>query len=91
MRFRPIGIVDSSTQYTLKVVFCLVHLVPCVSAVVSLGYFVLGIVCKRGRVLYVDNVAHYHVILTSTNALLYTIYVYEGHCGIAGVPPRASQ
>ena len=38
------------------------------------------------------NDAHYHVILTSTNALLYTIYVfYEGHCGIAGVSPRASQ
>ena len=37
------------------------------------------------------DVAHYHVILTSTIALPYTIYVCEGHIAIAGVLPRASQ
>ena len=35
------------------------------------------------------DVAHYHVILASIIALLYTIYVCEGHRGIAVVLPRA--
>ena len=82
---------DGSTQNTLTLFHCFVHLVTCTLIVVWLAYVVFGMNCKWVRVQHMHDVAHYHVILTAIIARLYTIYVCEGHCGIAGVPPRASQ